>query len=372
MGKFQDQFSKKISATDTGYKRNLYQTYLTAIEWRNVEMSGEYAQFLSTGQPFYRYPYFAQLYVFWKIFFQSYFAAQKKEGFLSLVLSEYMLMNVFIAITTTIEFIGKGLSSLFLWPFFPVANNTEFQSHLAAQNKDYADFIHHTPFYNYNYFSKLGELIARFRECPEKSFVDRISLIAVGLDYLVHGMLSAPVGYWYNQEENRAPETIDIIVKESSDVEEDTRELAAHLRQTVTAIEGVSIVQDNEQEQLFVRTNSEKHRTYAYARLRVPRYEPFQATVEELTRAGIKVREVAGQQQMQIKLRVQSETPEQLQANREKLASLEGCRELFSYQNGVDEGLTFFSLDVPTKRLKETVEEIQQDEGISIQLMHDF
>ncbi|OJW12058.1 MAG: hypothetical protein BGO44_03225 [Legionella sp. 39-23] len=57
-----------------------------------------------------------------------------------------MLMNLFIGINCTIEFMVKGSISLFLWPFLSSENKTEFQRHIAALFQDYAEFIHHTPF----------------------------------------------------------------------------------------------------------------------------------------------------------------------------------------------------------------------------------
>lgn len=161
------------------------------------------------------------------------------------------------------------------------------------------------------------------------------------LDFLAHGIVSAPVGIWYNQEDNKAPETIDILVKTSTDEDIDEETLSEVLRKKVTAINGVSVVTENDQEQLFTRTNPEKHRTYAYAHLRIPRYELFQAAVEQLVASGIKVREVAGQQHIQFKCLVQGENPEQLKERTSKLAALQDCTKLFSYQNGVDQGITF-------------------------------
>ena len=126
--------------------------------------------------------------------------------------------------------------------------------------------------------------------------------------------------------------------------------------------------------ELFIRhsNNPDKHRTYAYAHLRVPRYEPFQATVEQLSASGIKVREIASQHHIQIKVVEQGDSPEQLEERETQLDQLQGVSKLYTYKNGVNNGQTFFSLDVDTKRLKETVEEIQHMDGVSIKLMHDF
>lgn len=372
MGQFLSQFSKKISAINKNYKRNLFQTYLTATEWRNVEMSEEYAVFLKKNQPFYHYPFFTQLKVFWSVFFQSYAAARKEHSHFQLIFSEYMLMNLFIGINTTLEFVAKGIVSSLLWPFMSSKNNTEFQGHVAALFQDYADFIHHTPFYNYSYFSKIGQLFKNFWHIKGKSFADVVSVCLVAVDFILHGIVSAPVGIWYNQEENKAPETIDVLIKESTDDTIGEQQFGEQIRQKIAHINGVSIVKENEQEHLFTRKNAEKHRTYAYAHLRVPRYEPFQETVEKLTAAGIKVREIAGQHHMQVKCLVKGDNPEQMQERIARLAGLKDCTQLFSYQNGVDSGHTFFSMDVPTTRLKETVEEIQHMDGVSIKLMHDF
>lgn len=64
--------------------------------------------------------------------------------------------------------------------------------------QDYAEFIHHTPFYNYSYLSKLGVLFSSFWNSNNKSFSDLISLVVVSVDFVAHGVISAPVGFWYN------------------------------------------------------------------------------------------------------------------------------------------------------------------------------
>jgi hypothetical protein len=374
MGKFLKNFSNKASVTK-GYQRPQHRTYLTATEWRNVDMSEEYAAFLQTKQPFYRFPFFYQLYLLWKVFFKSYAAARKESSHLELIFSEVMLMTLFVAINTTFEYAVKGLVSLLLWPFLPKKNSTEFQGHVAHLFKDYADFIHHTPFYNYSYFSKLGELFSNFWKSKRKSFVDVVTLLGVAIDFIVHGIVAFPVGFWYNKKENKEAETIDVLVKMSSDEGISEHSLDQELRQKIAGIKDVSIVEASGQERIFTRLSNkpEKHRTYVYAQLRVPRYEPFQSTVERLADAGICVREIAGQHHIQLKCLIKGDTSEQLHLREEALSQLPDCRKLFSYHNGIEQGLTFFSLDVPTKRLTKVVQDISTKmEGTSIKLMHDF
>jgi len=371
MGGFTNRFSQKISANDKQYKRNLYQTYLTGPEWRNVEMSEEYAAFLQQNKPFYRFPFFTQIMVFWSVFFNSYAAARKEHGHFQLIFSEYMLMNLFIGINSTLEFASKGIVSLLLWPFLPKENNTEFQGHVAQLFTNYAQFIHHTPFYNFSYFSNLGPLFSNFWHSKNKSFADVISLVGVTVDFIAHGIISAPVGFWYNHEDNKVPETIDVLVKQSTDEDISEQEFAEQLRSKLSEIPAVALVAEGDEPAILTR-HSEKNRTYAYSHLRIPRYEFFQDTVLKLTAAGINVREIAGQQQIQIKCVVKGDNAAQVEERGNALSLVEGCTKLYTYQNGVDNGQTFFSLNVSTQCLNKTIESIEAMDGVSIKLMHDF
>ncbi len=97
-----------------GYKRAQIQTYLTAPEWYNVQVSQSYGKFIK-HTPFYQFPFFKEIRSFWKVFGGSWNHARQHASFWELATSEYTLMNLFIGITMTVEFAAKGLIS------FPVS-----------------------------------------------------------------------------------------------------------------------------------------------------------------------------------------------------------------------------------------------------------
>ena len=93
---------------DPAYNRPQIQTYLTAPEWQNVRAAQRYAAFVE-NEPACRYPYFREIGGFWKVYGQSWRAAQKQNSFSDVALSEYNLMNLFVGTTMTLEYGTKGL-----------------------------------------------------------------------------------------------------------------------------------------------------------------------------------------------------------------------------------------------------------------------
>ncbi len=91
--------------------RDLLQTYLSAPEWYNVDISQKYASFIN-HTPFYEFPYFSSVSTYWKIFFHSIAAAARKQGTFNALTSSYNLMNLFIGTTMSIEYAAKGIISL--------------------------------------------------------------------------------------------------------------------------------------------------------------------------------------------------------------------------------------------------------------------
>lgn len=359
MGKFTKHLSEKIHSLDKDYKRELYQTYLTGPEWRNVEMSEELGEFLGRNQSFYRFPFFKQIGVFWKVFFNSYAKAREHHTHTQLIFSEYMLMGLFIGINTTLEWGAKGLISLFFWPFLRKENNTAFQTQVAGTFKDYAQFIHSVPFYNYSYFKKLKELASAFWYSNGKSFADVITFAIVAIDFTARGIVSAPVGYWYNQEENQAAATTDIIVKKSSP---ESREIfEGKFKQQLTSINqecpDIKLIED---EPAYFRVSETKCLTYAYTRLRVPRYEGFETAVRILHTQGFKIAEIAGQNNIQVKC---------ITDTQDLFESL-SYQKIYSYKNGVNPQ-TFFALNVGTKTLSNAIQELDTV-GAKIKLIHAF
>jgi len=102
---------------NTDYHRDQAQTFLTAPEWNNVDIATAYSAFIK-HTPFYEFPYIQHIQLYWKLFVQSgKHAAIQKGGYLKLLTAgssvyNYVLMNLFIGISMTIEFLFKSLVSL--------------------------------------------------------------------------------------------------------------------------------------------------------------------------------------------------------------------------------------------------------------------
>lgn len=94
-----------------GYVQDLSQTYLTAPEWYNVRITKAYAEFI-THTPFFKFAFLNAVLEFWRIFARSWNAARKRCSLLEVALSEFTLMNLFIGITMTAEFLAKSLISI--------------------------------------------------------------------------------------------------------------------------------------------------------------------------------------------------------------------------------------------------------------------
>ncbi len=172
MGRYLDRFNRRIELTDSAhYHREQYQSFMTASEWRNVEMAREYAQFIAEGNSLLRYPYFRQIADLWKITWNSYFVARRYNGTGQILSSEYSVMSIFVSFFTSLELLPKALFSLIISPFLPKENKTEMQRHLANFYKDYANQLETVPFYNHNYTTIRTQLAEKYQEVEEKTWV---------------------------------------------------------------------------------------------------------------------------------------------------------------------------------------------------------
>ncbi len=403
MGKFIDAFRAKINANDTHIERAQFQTFMTGPEWRNVHMAEEYAAFLKGGEerpakPFYQFPFFQQIKVFWQVFADSYRAARKHSTHTEIIFSEHMLMSLFIGFFTTVEYTAKGFGALFLWPFLPKENATDFQQYVAKDIvQDYADFIHHTPFYNYSYFKKIGPMWRAWWQSSSKSVADLVTAIMVSMDFIAKGILSLPVGGWYNQEANKEIETIDVVVKTSEDSDTSAEDFKHELYQKLRAVNGkldeheqFQIVQTEGTDNISSRRTDRdgktpKHRVYAYAHLRLPRYIPFNKILKLFAKEGINARLIAGQSHIQIRMMIQSQKQAELSQIERRISDIiyedEPVAEdrkaktalASSYVNHTGDGTTFFAFSVPTPKLARVIEDIEQDKDlVPTSHFHDF
>ncbi len=341
--RFVNKLNQKLSSEYTGYKQKLYQSYMTTPEWRNVEMAEEFSAFLKAENGFYQYPYFKQIRDFWFIFAQSYSTAKRHHSHFQLITSEYMMMNLFIGVFTTVSFTAKGLLSLFISPFLQRKNKSQLQEHVANIIEAYANFIHHTPFYNFHYFSKIKPLFNAFKNTQKKSIADIVTFLTTFTELCLRGIVSWPVAYWYNQPQNQTTEQTHLLVK--------TINRRPNYKKLSNDIEVLSTH--------LYRTIDDRIR---YQHITVPRYEKFKQVTQQLVDNNIEIVKISGQDQIQFKIEVDN----QAQAQKD----LSEMNILYSYGNHLSSKRKYL-LDVKTKDFNNTIKTLNQ-KGICIQLIHDF
>jgi hypothetical protein len=322
MGKYIDSFNRKLIKLNTHYQHDLFKTYLTTVEWRNVEMMEEFAAHLIANKPFYSFPYFKQILELWKIFIKSFNAAKKHISLTKFSAIDYIVMNLFIASFTTIEFLIKGMISLplSLLLLFKKDNKTGLQKQIAKIFDDYAQFIHHTQFYNYNFFPKIKLLWHAYWHSDKKTIADLITLLFFSVEFLARSILSLPTAFANNQVFSESTGIAHILVKLTSDDATKTEEqLKTELRDAISQAQdelrtecgkpslALKPHQAHGQEQIFSRSSTKvdkPNRKYAYAHLEVPGYELFLKVASKLQEKNISIKRLAGQDRVQIRYTV--------------------------------------------------------------------
>lgn len=345
MGIYTEKFNFELKNKYPEYERQQYQTFLTAPEWRNVEMAEEFAEFLSTGNPFYQFHYFSQIQTFWQIYADSFKAANKYDSARSILFSEYTLMNTFIGTFTSIGFAAKGILSTMMYPFSAEKNDTEFQKSVGNLVRDYAAFIHHTPFYNYAYFSKIQSIWESFISAGYRTNSDYTTFFLTNLELISRGMISAPVGYWYNQPENKEFEKISLIIKTTLDP-----------KCFVNFEHNIEVFEIKEKN---TKNSDGTEKAIYYAHCSVPRYEDFQKAVRFLLENDVVIKRVAGQENIQVKVDV----------NDNKTLP-ERSNVLYHYQNHINKNKKF-ELEVKTKDLGKLLHNLDR-KSIPVSYIHDF
>ncbi|MCS5707899.1 hypothetical protein CC99x_003170 [Candidatus Berkiella cookevillensis] len=339
MGKYTEVLNQNTKRRHADYERQLYQTYLTVPEWRNVEMAQELGTFLKEGHAFYRFPFFRQLFGLWGIFVDSYRTARRHHTVSELIFSEYMLMNVFISAFTTVSFILKGILSLLLYPVLNRKNKTAFQDSVADLVTEYANFLQHTPFYYFNYLSKLSIVYNAFWLSPNKTLADVVSLCVTTIELLCRHAISAPIAWWYSQPQNAAADRIHLLIK----VDDPLLNLKRIDKE-------IKIIEQ------WKKTDALKQNQYYH--ITVPRYATFQKIATKLVRHDVKFKKIAGQDKIQFKIELTDDKP------------LERYHVLYAYRNYID-NKKIVEIDVTTKEFNQTVRNLRKDR-IRIRNMHDF
>ncbi len=147
--------------TPLEHRRGLEQTFLTYPEWFLVFSPAEYAVFIAKKPPS-EFPFFGHVEQFWGSY-KAVFNETRKQG---LDLNPgYHFMIMVIGVSTTLEYALKSAYESVVGRIteFLGGNSTAEDKYAAKVAQDYVDFIRVSPWYEYDFWSKLKGL---WREVP--------------------------------------------------------------------------------------------------------------------------------------------------------------------------------------------------------------
>lgn len=193
----------------------------TWIEWGNVRFSDDYAYFVQNHHS-YAFDFTGHLKQHWTHFYH--FLRDTECSNTDLILSGGMAMNLFILFTATLScsssavtsIPGKCLAKLKHGENWRESHDLSgLERYQAKVDKEYADFIHHTPFYSFPYLSKIGGLWKSIYQSDDSAltkFTSTFSALGQSVGYLVSAAGSAPIRAFYTSDAFVEPETVKVVV----------------------------------------------------------------------------------------------------------------------------------------------------------------
>jgi hypothetical protein len=373
MGKYIEDFNTRLILTDPNYYRHAYQSFMTSPEWFSVELSENLATFLKDNHSMFRFPYFRQIAALWMVFFNACHATRKESGLRSVLLSDYMTMDLFVVAFTTCELLPKGLASLILLPFLSRENPTEMQGHLADYYENFTREIETTAFFNHDYVTNIAALKTKWEQCSKRSWVDYFTWSCVLSELRSKGWVSSQIRGSFDADEGRP----DILVKYNCLGATDEQSAVEQFRQQLSSLpkpHQLTLVNDEVYAKEAKTKNGQTY-TSVYARISAPRYMTFKRAVLELGERGIFVRKIAGQDHVMIKCEVNEATKKSLATRKKELNSLskEGAiHSLYNYSDGIKPGRSFCLFKVHAKNLDHSIRQLERVENTSIKFIHNF
>ncbi len=254
-----------------GYARDASQTYLTLPEWYIVYSADEFAASVEDHRPS-DFPYLRSVAQFWRIYSHVLRATWGKSEW------GYQLMIAVIGPSYSFEYLAKGLYENVLgrlseltMPGGAWQPQTPEDVYLAGVWRDYASFIHATPWFAYPFAEKIGGVWSTHGS------VDRTLLRRL------ERRVSATFGYgfktawgWIIRKSNES----------AYDPEEQTIQVWARKAPGVTDAAIVAREDLDERSEL----------------LKLPRYEPFTRALSSLAEKGVHFVEIAGNDRILVTL----------------------------------------------------------------------
>ena len=331
------ELEKAIRETRKNYERPLEHTYLTTLEWHLAALTEEYAQFIKT-QPIYEFSFFKQIQVLGKVFFDSCKDAINSSSFNSVATSEYMLMNLFLFMSTTLGFLLKGLA------YAPLAfskrltqdpENFDPFTYLVKDGQEHAEFIKKTPSYEFPHFRKMWNLWKGYLKAPKKSFLSTYVTAIATVEYAAKGFISAPLAKLHR---DLRKEKIQLIIEDPKD--------------------RINSILDERIE--VIKTDSK----FKLKAIEIPGNLQFKDILRKLIAFNAKIMSIAGQKKIQVKVKILNESDDLLKG-------LKGCKILSHIPIVTDPSHQYVRVEAEVPELNTIIKSLEAS-GIEIINLHDF
>lgn len=351
-----------------------YQSFMTAPEWKNVEISEDFADFLELKKPLYDFKFLREAYEINRIFYLTVRSSLKHNRFSEIINPKngnynYFTMDLFVVLMTNLSMLFSSLYCCLIniltlpyrfYSFFTkdgMKNDTDFQKVATDYYKWYVKELNIMPFFNVDYEKALGKLKADYKACKNKTWTD---FWTMGYMYLEIKIKS--YSYFMRPEESE-PDVTAAIVKLDSDnpnIKPAWMQAVKSFQQKLT--DGLK---KQDEIELFKQTEEGLYE------ISTPRYHDFRQALEAFAENGIQIETIAGQERIQVKLVYEFKNAEDLKHAAESINSNENVSLLYQYQNIVKTNQMFFMLDCPTKNLNETLKGFEQQQ-FSTKFIHNF
>jgi SAM-dependent methyltransferase len=230
---------------------------------------------------------------------------------------------------------------------------TSLEWALVKEAKDYANFIEHTPFYDYRYFRRVGNLwktfLTSWRSATKRdSRMDVIQseymsmnlfmLFFVTTEYSLKGIISWPISWFYSAESNQEVGEVSLIIYDPLE----------------------NLAKTNDDRIIVDLVDYDSN----YKRVILPRYLPFTDLLQKLAQNSVQFVSIAGNSHIQLDLEVPF--------GKDDLADdLLGSTVCGVIPDPDERGPTLVMLDVAIKDLAEVLVELDRRE-VRIAYIHDF
>jgi hypothetical protein len=218
---------------------------------------------------------------------------------MKLIFSGNFAMNIFILLTAAIQCVLGAITSLpgmllARWQhgenWREVSNLTSLEKYTAKVEKEYSEYLDHTPFYMFDYIGKIKgvwETVFYSKEGMATKLASVLNAILWSLGMIIKAAISAPIRAIYTAEANLEPDTVKVLIKDPNN-----------------ELEGVINRWEKEKDSLHeahIKIEEIYSTPDGYKFVSIPRYRPFTKICGHISEtAKLELLEIGGQKNISI------------------------------------------------------------------------